>query len=276
MKKNNVKTVIQGMILVLGLFGLSGCASTSEAGASNEGVTKLIVGTGNGYQPYCYLDEDGNLTGYEYEVLKAVDELLPEYEFEYQTSDFSNVLVTLDAGKIDIAAHQYEHNEERASKYLFGKEAYTTFVTYLVVPKDKEDILSLDDLQGKTVYAGGKGSNSTYIVENYNDQHKENPINIVNLESTTSEEFIQGLLSGKWDAAITTKRDVVKHNNAYGEEVLKTVGEPVQSSSTYYLFDKDNTSLQETIDNAIKELKENGRLAEISIEQIGGDYTESE
>lgn len=251
-------------------------AQNKEAGADEVSVRKVIVGTGNGYEPYCYLDENGNLAGYEYEVLKEVDALLPQYEFEYQTSDFTNVLISLDAGKIDIAAHQYEYNDERNEKYLFGKEPYTTYVTYIVVTSDTEGVNSLEDLAGKTIYTGGKGSNSTYIVENFNESHPDNKITIQNAESLTSEEFVQGLISGKWDAAIATKRDVQKHNNAYGSEALKIVGEPVQSSSTNYLFAKNDTELQEAVDGAIKELKANGKLAEISIAQIGGDYTESE
>lgn len=273
MKKNWKKVTVAVLSATLALTSfLTGCGKRE---AENR-AKKIIVGTGNGYSPYCYLDENGNLAGYEYEVLKAVDELLPQYEFEYQTSDFTNVLISLDAGKIDIAAHQYEYNDERASKYLFGEEAYTTFVTYLVVPADNTTIQSLDDLQGKVVYTGGKGSNSTYIVENYNQEHPDNPIEVFNAETMTSEEFVQGLLSGKWAAAIATKRDVEKHNKAYGSEAIKIVGNPVQSSSTYYLFAKDDTELQEAIDGAIKELKQKGKLAEISIAVIGGDYTESE
>lgn len=265
----------------VGVFGLiagtilTGC-DKDEEGSSDDGVTKVIVGTGNAYEPYCYLDENGNLAGYEYEVLKAVDELLPQYEFEFQTSDFTNILISLDSGKIDIAAHQYEQNEERAAKYLYGKEAYTTYVTYIAVLADNNDIQSLEDLQGKTVYTGGKGSNATYILEYYNSEYAETPINIVNAETVTQEEFAQSLVSGKWDAVIMTKRDVEKANATYGSEAFKIVGEPIQSSSTYYLFDKDNTELQEAVDGAIRQLKESGKLAEISIEIIGGDFTESE
>lgn len=274
MKKDlkKILTVTLSAVLVSSTL-LTGCGKDNSL---EDGITKIIVGTGNAYEPYCYLDESGNLAGYEYEVLKAVDELLPQYKFEYLTSDFTNVAISLDAGKIDIAAHQYEYNDERASKYLFGEEAYTTYVTYIVVPADNTTITSLDDLQGKTVYAGGKGSNTTFILENYNQLHKDNPIKIVNAESATSEEFIQGLLSGAWDAAVATKRDVEKHNNAYGSEAIKITGEPIQSSSTYYLFAKDNVELQQAVDGAIQELKQSGRLAEISIEVIGGDYTESE
>lgn len=274
MKKINRFNVL-ALLMIFSLTTLVGCGK--KEAIANSDVTKIVVGTGNAYEPYCYLDDSGNLAGYEYEVLKAVDELLPQYEFEYQTSDFANVLISLEAGKIDIAAHQYEWNEERDEKYLFGTEPYTTYVTYLVVKQDRTDIKSLDDLQGLKVKSS-TGSNSTYILETYNQNHPNNPILVDYVNNSTDEETVTGLLNGVWDATITTKRDVEKLNKNYadGSEALKVVGEPVQTSSTYFIFAKDNTKLQEDVDNAIKELRDSGRLAEISIDVIGGDYTESE
>ncbi len=275
MRTNIKKIVVAGLVLALGVSSLVGCSKKSSETESE--VTKVIVGTGNAYEPYCYLDAKGKLAGYEYEVLKAVDELLPQYEFEYQTSDFANVLISLDAGKIDLAAHQYEWNKERDEKYLFGKEAYTTYVTYITVARGRDDIKSLDDLQGLKVKSS-TGSNATYILEQYNKDHTDNPIIIDYIDNGTDEETVTGLVNGVWDATISTKRDVEKLNKSYGDgtDALKIVGDSVQSSSTYFIFDKNNTKLQEAVDGAVKKLKENGKLAQISIDKIGGDYTESE
>ncbi len=278
-KGNNLGIILLSFILsVTTLVGCGKSNSDTKKDSNNETeVTKVIVGTGNSYEPYCYLDEKGNLAGYEYEVLKAVDELLPQYEFSYQTSDFANVLISLDAGKIDIAAHQYEWNEERDSKYLFGKEAYTTYVTYITVAGNREDIKTLEDLQGKTVKSS-TGSNSTFILDNFNKEHLDNPIKVDLIDNATDEETVTGILNGVWDATIATKRDVEKLNTHYADkkDAVKVVGDPVQSSSTYFIFDKKNTKLQEAVDGAIKKLRENGRLSEISLAIIGGDYTESE
>ena len=94
----------------------------------------------------------------------------------------------------DIAAHQYEWNEERDSKYLFGKEAYTTYVTYITVAGNKTDINSLDDLQGKKVKSS-TGSNATYILEGYNKEHADYPILIDYIDNSTDEETVTGLLN---------------------------------------------------------------------------------
>lgn len=250
-------------------------SAEGESAANNADATTIVVGTGNSYEPYCYLDENGNPAGYELEVLKAVDDLLPQYEFEYQTSQFSDVLVALDAGQIDIAAHQYEKNPEREKKYLFGTESYTTYVTYPVVLTDNDTIKSLDDLQGKTVFGGSASSNSTYMLTQYNNEHTDNPIIIKNIESPSKEEEASGLKNKVWDAAILTERDMDIYNREYGNgtDFLKLVDDPLQTSSTYWLYDKDNTQLQSDVDGALKELKESGKLSEISIEVLGGDYT---
>lgn len=266
-------------ITVLSIGMLVGCGSQGDAGAKT-GTTDaktVIVGTGNGYEPYCYLDNDGNLAGYEYEVLKAVNELLPQYKFEYQTYDFANVLLSLDAGKIDIGAHQYEINEERQKKYLFGKESYTTYTTYITVAADNDTIHSLADLQGKKVMTS-TGSNTTYLLEKYNAEHADHPIELVYVDHSTDEETVVGIKNHVWDATVMTKRDAAKRNRAFGNgtQVLKQVGDPIATSHTYWVYRKDNPELQEAVDGALKKLKESGKLAEISKKVLGDDYTESE
>ena len=262
-------------LLLAGSVLLAGCGSSGQSG--DAGAKKIIIGTGHAYEPYCYLDQEGHLNGYEYEVLKAVDELLPQYAFEYQTFDFANVLMALESGKVDIGAHQYEVNEERQKKYLFGNESYTTYTTYLTVSADNNDIHGLDDLQGKRVSVS-TGSNSAYLLEKYNEQHADHPIELVYGKSPTNEELYAGLQSGAWVAIIKTKRDAGKLNKEFGngKDIVKQVGDPIATSRTYFVFRKDEPELQEAVDGALKQLKESGRLAEISREVLGDDYTERE
>ena len=265
---------------VLGVFaGCSTKAATTAAGTANtgtsSGVQEIVVGTGHAYSPYCYLDANGNLAGYEYEVLKAVNELLPQYKFTFQTFDFKNVLLALDSGKIAIGAHQFEKNPQREANYLFGKESYTTYVRYIIVRKDNpKNIKTLDDLAGKNVQADN-GDNATHLFQEYNKTHTSNPIKLDLLDSPPKDEVVAGIKNGRWDAFSTTKRDLEVYNKQYGDG-LRAVGSPILTSDTYFVFKKGNTKLQEAVDGTLKKLKTSGKLAAISKKVIGADYTKNE
>lgn len=269
MKLRKIFALLVSAAFLLALLAGCGASSDSEAGSD---VTTITVGSGNSYKPYCYLDDDGNPVGYEYDVLAAIDEILTEYEFEYEATGFDNIAMSLDTGKIRVGAHQYEYSDERAEKYLFSNEAYTSYVTYITVPADNTTINSLDDLQGKTVNAPGTTSASNAILQAYNEEHPDNPIIIVNAEGLTNEQKVANLVNGVWDAGIEASRDV-DDVNAEFDNALKIVGEPVNDSKTYFLFSKDDTELRDRFDEALRELKENGTLAELSVKWLGADFT---
>lgn len=256
--------------LVSAIFAVNIFAAKKEKKAK---VQKIYVGVGNSYKPYCYIDEKGQPAGYELEVLKAIDELLPQYEFTYEPTKFATLFSSLSQGKYDVIAQQIEYNPERAARYEFTKETYTTFAIYVSVLQSRNDISSIDDLSGKVAYVTTAG-NARWALEDYNKKHpgKEIKLSIADL---SNDEIVAGLKNGRYDAVIWTKRDVAARNKEYNAG-LKTVGAPVQSSNTYYLFQKGNTTLRDAFDGAIRELKSSGKLKQISIDVLGADYTESE
>jgi L-cystine transport system substrate-binding protein len=272
-KKFGVAVVTLSLAVSALLTGCGSGSSESDSKSDGEDVKTIVVGSGSSYSPYCYLDEDGNAVGYEYDVLKAIDEKLPQYEFKYESMDFDNLLLSLDSGKVDMVAHQYEATDERKEKYLFANESYTTYNTYITVLSTTNDINSLDDLQGKKIWGQGTTSATNAILTSYNAKHKDNPIQLVNNNDTSAEYQITSLQEGAWAATIAQERDVASWNEEYGEDILKTVGDPINSSLTYYLYDKDNTQLRDDVDAALKELKEDGTLKSISEQWLGGDYT---
>lgn len=272
------KGILITTIAAMGAATFTGCGNKQKSKeATNKKVQKVIVGSGTSYNPYCYLDENGKATGYEYAVLKEVDKLLPQYEFEYKSMNFDSLLLSLESKKIDMAAHQYEYTKEREQKYLFGKEAYTTYVTYIAVLKNDNKTKSLEDLAGQKIRSGGSTSATATILKEYNEKHKDKAVKIITAEST-DEEVAAALKSGTYKAAILTKRDVEKYNKNYGngKDFLKIVGEPINNSKTYYLYRKDENKLQKAVDGALKKLKESGKLSKLSTKYIGGDFTESE
>lgn len=266
-------------LLTFGSLLLAACGNTeqsnevkAEAANNDPDAKEIIVGTGNAYQPFVYLDENGKLTGYEKAVLDEVDQLLPQYKFKYESFEFKNILPALDAGKVDLAAHQYEINDERQKKYRFGKVGYTDYTSYVVVDKASgHDFQSLDDLAGHKVHAS-TGSNFAYLLEQYNKKH-DRKIDIVYGDGG-NEILVKNLQNGTVDAALLTKYDVNKLNKQFNANLV-TSGKPVNVSKTYYLYQKNNTKLQKDIDQALQKLIDNGKLAELSKKILGGDFTTS-
>lgn len=147
-KKRFVLTGIASALL-LGACGNADASEDDQESAANPDAETIVVGTGNAYQPFVYLDENGELDGYDVAVLKAVDEKLDQYNFEYESSDFKNILTSLQTGKVDLAAHQYQYNDERAEKYLFGEVGYNNITLHIISIEGEGEYNSLDDLQGE-------------------------------------------------------------------------------------------------------------------------------
>ena len=299
MKKKTLKNIIViGTLVGTMMMSVVGCGSAAEAsaagnikgdnsnsaeseeksGSSDDKVQKVVIGSGINYNPYCYIDENGDAVGYEYDVLKEIDELLPQYEFEYQSMAFDQLVLSLEAGKIDVAAHQYEFTPEREQKYLFSGESYTSYITYLAVLAD-DNATKLEDLAGEKIRTGGSTSATTQIITKWNEEHPGQEVVIVNSESSSDEEGAAALKSGAVRATVLKKSDAAKMNKNFsddGKEWLKLVGNPINDSKTYYLYRKDETELRDAIDGALKTLKDNGKLSELAIKWVGYDVTEEE
>lgn len=262
-------------VLMAGILALAGCQSVKN-GSDNGSTakTKIVIGTGSEYKPYCYLDEKNNLTGFEVEVLKKVNERLPQYEFEFKTFDFNAILISLETGKIDLAAHQYEKNEERQKKFIFGDEGITTYDLRLVVKEERSDIQSLDDLaaKGASIEVGKASANKTAVVNRWNKEHGEK-LNLI-LEASDPTVTLQNLETGKTDAFVNIQRNVDAFRTAYGAKI-KTTGEPISRSNAYYLYRKNDDAgakLKADVDAALKAMKEDGTLLALSQKWLGGDY----
>lgn len=128
---------------------------------------------------------------------------------------------------------------------------------------------TLDDLAGKKVFASS-GSNAAFLLETYNQTH-DNKIQII-YNDGNGEVTVKGLQNGTADAVLMTKFDIAKHNKQFQAQLTAT-GEPVKTAKTYFLFQKNNTKLQQAVDQALASMVKDGTLAKLSIQYLGEDYT---
>nr|WP_275677534.1 amino acid ABC transporter substrate-binding protein [Neobacillus drentensis] len=272
-KKTFLLTLTLVTSIVAGACSSQETSKTSKASSNtaNGGtkVQKIIVGTGTQFPNVCFIDKNGKLTGYDVELVRKIDEKLPEYKFEFKTMEFSNLLISLETNKIDFIAHQMEVNEERQKKFLFNSEPYNIFPLHVTVKQDNNEINSIKDLKGKKVIVSPT-SNSAVFIEKYNKEHNAG-IQIV-YAGNGPDSTINQIKTGRADATITTPFSVDFLNKQVDAQE-KVVGEPLLNSKVYFLLRKDETPLQKRIDEALVELKKEGVVGELSKKWLGADYT---
>ena len=121
-------------------------SSAASSSAAPEAFT-LVVGFDAEYPPYGYLDADGNPTGFDIELAKAVCEKLG-WGFEAKPIDWNSKDLELESGNINCIWNGFTI-ESREDQYQFSKPYMLNEQVVLV--KADSGIKALADLAGKKV-----------------------------------------------------------------------------------------------------------------------------
>ena len=148
------------------LTALSACTITTETPTSADSASvagesalltqiksrgKIIIGSSND-APFSYTDANtGELSGLDIAILTEINKRLGIPETEMKVIDFSNLLVELNNGNIDMVVDAMYVRDERLQVAAFSDKWYQEGEA-LVVPKDSP-IQSKADLVGKSVGA---------------------------------------------------------------------------------------------------------------------------
>lgn len=269
-------TAVLGALAVAAL-GLSACSSaggtnSSAAAAKETGSQTLLVATGAQPKPYTYLDENDELTGYDIEILRLIDEKLDDIDFEFEVAEFPALFAGLDSGRFNLVANNLSATDERREKYDFS-DPYIEGRFGVVTPIDGPlgDIASLDDLAGKKTY-GEPGLNFTKVLELYNEQNPDAQIQIEYTELDLQSQY-NNLAAGAVDF-LFNERVVyqgyggdaglpLEFHDLDGDYLAENYGTNLYSA---FAFSRatDQSAAIEKINGALNELLEDGTLRELS------------
>lgn len=261
--KKFAKQITLLMLTVLLVSSLAACGSQKpQETASDEPreVVVTVLGMVPGWQ---FEDESGELTGFEIELLRAIDELLPEYTFTFETSAFSDMLIAVENGKADISACQWQANEERITRFNFSY-AYQKSEQIIVVDSANtevaESIRTIDDLAGLTVRVPD-GNSAYYALITYNEEHPDAPINI-DVASAAGDVIVADFKSGIIDAYVIDQQTMDQINASYDIELI-TVGEPVVRELDRFAINLQETDLLDAVNSALSQLRADGTISKL-------------
>lgn len=220
---------------------------------------KMIVATEGTWAPYTYVDESGNLTGYDVEVARAVAQKIG-VEAEFVTGDFDGFLIGLDNGVYDAVFNCIDVTEERAAKYDFS-DPYINSTVVLITSVDNDQINGFDDLNGKTT--------TNTITSSYAATAEEYGANVIG--ANTFEETINLVLQGRADATLNSQGSYDDYMAVHPDTKLKIVDSFVSYAAVP--VKKGEESFKDAINKALAELKADGTLSKLSIQFFDEDVT---
>jgi L-cystine transport system substrate-binding protein len=271
--------VIAATIIGRQLIGKSESASNTTASSTSDGVITLKVAHTQSYAPYDFINEKGESDGFEVAVLKAIDEKLDAYQFEYVGTSDEDLLIGLESGKYDIGTKGAWYTAERAEKFIIPENAIGASIIGFTIRK--EDSSKYTDIDSFAV-AGGKlvpisPQNAQYnVIQEYN-KDSSTPIKLAESESFKVADAYAWVLEGRYDAFFDIKlsfeKAVTNEDGAYHQYADKLTWFPYKGIETYPLIHKSSTNEEfaKAYDEAIQELQEDGTISKLSTEYFGED-----
>lgn len=186
------------------IFGATGCgnsgvqaANAQEAAEGADGVRKVVVAHTQAYAPYDFIDENGESDGYEVAVLKAVDELLADYEFEYVGTTDDDLLIGVESGKYQIGTKGIWWTAPRSESYVFPEHYIGSSITGLTFKSEYadqiKDMESFAEFSGRLVPLAPQNAQYT-IVENYNKANPDKQVVLIAAEQFSNTDSYQWVL----------------------------------------------------------------------------------
>lgn len=251
---------VVGPVLGLALVVLAPLLLAAPAQAVEGEGREVVVGTEGTYPPFTF-NEDGELTGYDIEVIEAVAERAG-WRLRFVQSQFDALFGALDSGRVDVIANQIIINPEREARYAFS-EPYT-YSRGVIVARPDSDIRSLADLDGRTT-AQSATSNWSQVAAD------------AGAEVENVEQFAQAadlVARGRVDAIVNDNIAVLDYLATTGDDRIEVVGNAGDEISEQALaFRQEDEALAQEATQALESLRADGTLARISDTYFGADVS---
>lgn len=268
MKKRVLALLMFGMMaLSLAACGAGGSSSGSSAGGasgSSSGeieIGTVVVGIDGTYPPFNYMDDNGEPTGFEIEMIQEIGERAG-LEIEFKAVPWDGVFGQIESGKIDTYACCIFPNEERQEKYLFSREYIYDENRFIVRTGDGSLYKTYKDLEGHKIGVAG-GGNSILALENLQkDQNLDFEIVAYN-----NENYVNDLALGRLDIIYKSPVSAFVEAKSLGVGFEVAECPTVESASCALPWRKDDArsaKICELFSKATQEMLDDGAMKEIS------------
>lgn len=236
-----------------------------SVGCTSKDSDKLTIGVDDSYPPMEFVDEEGNLVGFDVDFATELGKELG-MEVEFKSTAWDGIFVGLEAEKYDVIISSVSITSDRLENYDVSKP-YLSNGQVIVVAADGPEIAAIEDLAGLTVGVQ---------IDTTSHNSAEAALETVEFALNPYDQIVQTFLELK-----TGRLDAIVVDSMVALEYMKNEPDTYKISSAQLsnepiavYFKKDaNTDLLGKVNTAITSLQENGKLKEISMKWFNTDFT---
>ena len=265
---------IWAMISFVFLFFAGNTFAATSALEEIYAAKTIVVSTDANYAPQSYLNDKGELEGFDVSVAKEVAKRLG-VKVKFITPDWDLITAGKWGKRWDISIGSMTPTKERKNALLFTLPYYSSPAQF-AIHKDNTDIKTLADLAGKRIGIAGETTNERYLQRDLSIED----VKIVyqdwkpgKLQTyPTDANHIEDLSLGdglRLDAIFSSKQTIAEAiRSGCGKGCpMKMIGEPPYYEPLSFALDKSRANSQTLVDKlneVIKSMNEDGTLVKLS------------
>jgi len=239
--------------------------ASEETASTGEAVeTPVIrVGINAEFEPFVFVDENGNLSGFDIDMMNALS-AAAGFEMAYVTTSFETIFDGLENGDFDAAISAITITDGRKERVDFtdpyfepgmAPVSYFSSGQGVAVLTDNMTIMGADDLTADVTVGVKRGTTGAEFVAN------ETEATVALFDEAVPT--LQALVSGEVTAVVLDMPVIIDFIKANPAATIKLVGGPVTDEQYGIAVSKDRPLVLEGLNVALQQIQESGAYDQI-------------
>jgi ABC-type amino acid transport substrate-binding protein len=237
-------------LIIVTTFAVWRSAKKVTPGNSFETV---IVGTNAEFQPFSFKEKNGEIVGFDIDVITEVLKRLNK-RMIIKDMPFDALIPETQLGNVYVIAAGITPTKERAKRILFTQPHLTNDALVIIKLKNDNTINSVHDLKGKTVIV-----NEGYTADSFASELKD--VNVVRLSSNAVSDGILSLHSKRADAFITAENPTKPYFDLIGNNEFTIIPIEDAQDTSAFAVSKHYPELRDYIQITLDRMEADGTLA---------------
>lgn len=244
---------LQLLLIALGFGAIAFWVHQRKSAIPNTDTSSIIVGTNAEYPPFTFKDHNGDIVGFDIDIVKEVGKRLNRNVI-LQDMSFTMLLPKLQSGCLQIVAAGASPSPERENQVFFTKPYLANDPLIIITRADHTPIKTIADLTGQEVIVNDGFTADLYLSELNGPILKRLP--------TVADAFLT-LISKRADAFVSA-RSATEPFFAQADRSKFTISQlPDKTDSYVLLISLKFPELLAHVQQALDAMEQDGTIATI-------------